>query len=380
MRTIIILCLTVFASQAALADRSADVAAFNEAWRAYQEATETDDTSKIIDTAQQVAVLGKSVLGEDDERYPILLTNYGVALVSASRREQARDVLKEALKLAEKHYGRDAIELVDILEPLGDSVAEIGAPHRQLKFYKRSLGIIETHYGRNSSEFGEASLRAATQSYDLSQSTAGIAHLRDAREVLGVVYGKDSNVVGIAEYLLAKFEFSKGHYQTATGIAVEALPKLEGDDRYLIDMRMHAHALLVQTYEERGMTDEATPHCIAIGRDSRLRPQQEYQPLFRVGPRYPAALLSSGIEGHVDLEFTIDTNGFVANPKVIDVVQSNRVRPLGRMTHDTSRPENSFEAAALEAVKGFRYAPMFRDGVAVPIDNVKTRISFRIDD
>ena len=72
------------------------------------------------------------------------------------------------------------------------------------------------------------------------------------------------------------------------------------------------------------MTEDATPHCVAIGRISKLRPNQDYQPVFRMAPRYPARLLMSGIEGHVDFEFTIDESGFVRDPQVITAAQTGR--------------------------------------------------------
>jgi hypothetical protein len=38
----------------------------------------------------------------------------------------------------------------------------------------------------------------------------------------------------------------------------------------------------------------------------------------------------------------------------------------------------SFSAAALASVNRFRYAPRFENGVAVPVENVKARISFKL--
>jgi len=370
----------VLADESASADRAERVTVLNESWAAYKAATETGDVSAIIETSDAAVAAGRAVFDSDDKRLPILLLNYGTALLAGAQQEPAQDVLKEALILSKQIHGDDAEELVKILEALGDSAADIGSASRQLKYYKRALSIIEKHFGRESVEFASASLRAATRTYDLSKTTVGIKYLRDAREVYGNVHGEESPEAGLADYLLAKFEFSKGRHKKAIEHALEALPKLEGDSPELLDLQMYSRALLVQAYEKRNMTEDATPHCLAIGRISKLRPDQDHQPLFRISPRYPAKLLMSGIEGYVDFEFTVDENGFVRDPNVINAAQKGRSPSRNRSIDVFDEADSSFEVAALEAIERFRYAPMFVDGVATPIENVKTRISFRIED
>ena len=103
------------------------------------------------------------MLDADDEQLPLLLINYGTALISGAQPESAREVLKEALSLSEQIHGKDAVELIDVLMQLGDSVADVGSASRQLRFYKRALKITEQHFGRESMEYATASLRAATK-------------------------------------------------------------------------------------------------------------------------------------------------------------------------------------------------------------------------
>ena len=119
----------------------------------------------------------------------------------------------------------------------------------------------------------------------------------------------------------------------------------------------------MQAYEYWGKSDLATEHCVAIGRVSKLRADQDYQPLFRMAPIYPRRMLSIRAEGSVDIAFIVDESGFTQNPEIIQSGQGSR----------------GFEKAAIEAVKRFRYAPRFENGEAVAVDNVKTRITFEID-
>jgi periplasmic protein TonB len=88
----------------------------------------------------------------------------------------------------------------------------------------------------------------------------------------------------------------------------------------------------------------------------------DYLPIVRVAPVYPARALSRGIEGYVDLSFTVTTTGTVRDPVII---------------YSTS---SLFERAALQAVLKFKYKPRVVDGVPVDVPNVKTRISFQIEE
>jgi protein TonB len=88
----------------------------------------------------------------------------------------------------------------------------------------------------------------------------------------------------------------------------------------------------------------------------------DYLPIVRVAPVYPARALSRGLEGFVDLEFTVTTAGTVRDPLVIQ---------------STSK---LFERAAIRAVLKFKYKPRVVDGVPVEVPGVKTRISFMLED
>lgn len=87
----------------------------------------------------------------------------------------------------------------------------------------------------------------------------------------------------------------------------------------------------------------------------------DYLPIVRVAPVYPARALSRGLEGYVDLSFTVTEAGTVADP-VVDFSTSSL-----------------FERAAVRAVLKFKYKPRVVDGVPVRVPGVKTRISFKIE-
>ncbi len=86
------------------------------------------------------------------------------------------------------------------------------------------------------------------------------------------------------------------------------------------------------------------------GSETRATPRVQYQPR----PVYPAALRDLGIEGSVDLEFVVDANGAVREPRVVG------------STHP------GFEEEAKKAVMAWRFIPGYKHGRAV---NTRTRIS-----
>jgi len=88
----------------------------------------------------------------------------------------------------------------------------------------------------------------------------------------------------------------------------------------------------------------------------------DYLPIVRVAPVYPARALSRGLEGYVDMSFTVTTTGTVRDPVVLFSTSS------------------LFERAAMRAVMKFKYKPRVVDGVPVDVPGVKTRITFKIEE
>jgi protein TonB len=88
----------------------------------------------------------------------------------------------------------------------------------------------------------------------------------------------------------------------------------------------------------------------------------DYLPIVRVAPVYPSRALSRGLEGFVDMSFTVTTTGTVSDPIVLQSTSS------------------LFERAATRAVLKFKYKPRVVDGVPVEVSGVKTRITFELED
>jgi protein TonB len=83
--------------------------------------------------------------------------------------------------------------------------------------------------------------------------------------------------------------------------------------------------------------------------------------IYAADPVYPAAALSSGVEGWVELMFTITETGAVSDIEVVD-----------------AQPRGIFESAATEAVGHWRYRPRLANGQPVPRRSYVT-LRFNVD-
>jgi protein TonB len=94
---------------------------------------------------------------------------------------------------------------------------------------------------------------------------------------------------------------------------------------------------------------QVTAKTTGHGSDSSKVVVSGVVPLVRVPPKYPARAASRHIEGWVKVEFTITTDGSVADAVVI-----------------SSEPESIFDDAALTAISKWEFKEKIVDGVAVP--------------
>jgi protein TonB len=86
-------------------------------------------------------------------------------------------------------------------------------------------------------------------------------------------------------------------------------------------------------------------------------------PLVRINPDYPQRALSRGLEGWVQVQFTISETGAVIDPIVVE-----------------SSPKGIFDDAAIKAVSRWRYNPKVEGAVAVQRVGVQTIIRFTLED
>lgn len=87
---------------------------------------------------------------------------------------------------------------------------------------------------------------------------------------------------------------------------------------------------------------------------------RQYQPLSKEAPDYPERALDKNIEGDCSVEYTVNTQGRVENPKVLDGCHPLFIRP------------------SLAAANTFRYQPRIVEGKAVAVPAVRNTFHYRI--
>jgi len=85
-------------------------------------------------------------------------------------------------------------------------------------------------------------------------------------------------------------------------------------------------------------------------------------PLVRVEPTYPIRAQERGIQGWVQVEFTISPRGTVVDPQVT-----------------AYEPSSIFNQSALRAIRRWKYNPKIVDGKPVSRPGVKVRLDFSLD-
>jgi len=101
---------------------------------------------------------------------------------------------------------------------------------------------------------------------------------------------------------------------------------------------------------------------VGSGAPPAVRMASDLVILVRVPPVYPRAALVRGVEGYVDVLFTVTETGTVANVSIL-----------------AAEPPGMFERETLEAVARWRFQPEIRSGrpVAIP---VRTRLRFELNE
>lgn len=114
-------------------------------------------------------------------------------------------------------------------------------------------------------------------------------------------------------------------------------------------------------YKDPGLTvrNNILPRSdeLTIGHNNSMLIKQVMVP-----PVYPRRLLARGIEGFVDVEFSVSAAGATRDIKIV-----------------RAEPEGAFEKAAITAVERWRYRPIKVNGEPVASEPIVERIRFSID-
>lgn len=357
---LLITCLSLLATFPATADEEKR-RAFSQAYEQYETLYKKAKYTKSLTHAEVAYRLGSELFEEGSEDVANLAFNYAHNLVKTRQPEKAKAVMLEALAGFEEIFGPDSIESVPALMDLGHIYARTKNRKAKKAHYSKGIGIATEVYGESSAEYGWFLVNAGKDMLVLAGEKEGYKKLLNGYEILKTTLGPGHVQTGYAAYHLGSYELSGENMNTAKRYFLEALDSFELPDQPSNAFELGTHANLVQVFEELGQRDNATRHCQAIGRMTPFESTQNYFPLLKRAPVYPNSALYSHVEGYTIVEYEVDKNGLVVNPRVVE-----------------NNGHQGFVKASLEAAKNFRYAPRFVDGKPVPVERVQNKFTFEI--
>ncbi|WP_394132059.1 TonB family protein [Shewanella maritima] len=330
----------------ALAVTPVQAESLTEAHASYQKAIAQNDTANALKFAEQSHEIGVAQLPADDISLANLKINWANLLAEQSKAQKTKALAlyQAALSIYRQHYAEDAIELIDVLIPIGN-VATEGKIIKEAMY--EAIDIAE--------QSGNELLHASTK----IDAFSAVAKTRfyskkvqqwvfSAFDTYQKLYPEDSLERVEAEYLVASIHYSRKQYNQAIKHYSNVIKQMQVLD-FTHPYELHSHSIMVQIFESKGDSEQATEHCLAIGKMTPWNENQEQTPLYRVHPEYPLNYAKRGKEGWVSFDLVVDENGFVKNLEVRD-----------------SEGGQKFVKESIKAIKQWRYAPKFENGKPVP--------------
>ncbi|MFT6752598.1 MAG: TonB family protein [Candidatus Azotimanducaceae bacterium] len=332
----------------------------NSAYSHYQNLAKEGKWKKSLSYAKNAFEIRKQIHGEESKHTAALAQNYGSNLYKLGKNKQAEKLLNIALSIKEKNQGKESPDLIPVLTSLGKAAANNKSSRSQEKYFRRMLSIAEDKFGKMSSQYASLQIKVGTSLYDTGHMSKAKKHFFSGYEKLRTELGDSSLETGIAAFHVGKYEMTNRDYKSAIKYLNQALISFDSGSATSRN-ELIAHAFLINAYENIGESEKATQHCLAIGRMEPMTDLQNYVPIFKKSPKYPRAALKSGSSGDVTVEFTVDENGFVVQPKMVSF-----------------NGHRAFIKSALKAAEAFRYAPAFVDDKVVATSGVQNRIIYEI--
>jgi len=344
---------------------------FNKAYKQYQTAVEAQDLDVGLVAAEKTLEIGTELFGPDDSTTALLTFNHAQIFFLKQTKlsrglgdfEKSEKLFKDTLAMYETIFGKDSLELIDPLMSLG--MLHIKYRHERgnsMRAYKRALILAKEHKDSPALLYADLSLEVGREYAQRSTS------LKNARRYLQSAYEQysaslppeDVRVIDSA-FWYGKYNYLNKRYDQAEKLFLDVVSAYEKAGRPSHKIALTTNAFLVKLYEEIGDRDKATAFCQAIGKAKPWSGEQEQIPVFILEPKWPLQALRSGKGGSVKLLLTIDKNGFVKDPELLE-----------------AKGHKALPKAAMETVLKWRFAPKYENGEPVEAKTTYT-MEFRFE-
>jgi TonB family protein len=367
-RTALICSLFIAIAGIAIADEADYREDLIDARRDYERYYNERNWPGAMDAAARLMDIASAAYEDGDARLAAAGITY--ARMQA-RMDDRRDALRTLERLAENTAnanGDKSVEMIPILVAQGDLVASRRRVQWQLDYYEDALDITKSEYGRDSVKYAELALDLGIKVLTLSMSGEGLIYIKRAHQIFDAEYGQEDFRTAQASFIWGVILRSSGSSHTARRHLSDAVAGFDLDSPHAHAYHIKARELLAGAFLDSGNEDEAMEELLEIARIRDVYGESFVtKPVF-IGrqSKYPMKLRRQEIEGVVRLQFTIDENGFVRQLEVLEVEVPE------------VEGSNEFVDAAIESVASHRYVPLFVDGEAVAVSDVKFTVNFKL--
>lgn len=351
---------------------ASDSDGFNSIYKAYTQAQKSGDKDQTLALAQKAVELGKIKFATDSESLTNLKYNLAYALTDAQQVELAEDIHQEIRKAYKQQFGEVSQPYFHASLELLALYAENGWPAKKVEMRTKRASKLVNQIISITKKLEIANRSQSARNYYLAAKTifnnpgikgnykSVVRYITTARDKVLKQFGENDLKTIETRYLVGRLNMRPGRYSDAVENLETIVSTVESQLDTSHPYEMASHAALIEAYEKLGKSDEATKHCVAIGRMTPWQDDVEPTPLYRVNPKYPASYARSGKEGYTTMSFDISASGFVNNVKVID--------SSGEL----------FTKEAIAALDKWRYAPKFKNGQAVAATGLEVQLNYRL--
>jgi TonB family protein len=331
----------------------------------YSSNIESQQSSDLLaKQAENLAELAKTIYGETHDNTINLTISAANHYRDAGNDTASLTLYDKSLGLYKKSDKDTSVDMGNLLiEILSTSSGLLGRDDRE-RLSTDLYRVLKDYFDEDSADTNHLlrSLFFFNQLVENAEYTRTMGGLRSLTKRL---LKASSMHLPAATQVLVRANFNYGRLAEGTNRkdeAIEYYTKVIGVTEKGLDFThpfaLGAHARLVGLYESAGDSQEATRHCIAIGKMTPWQDDINPTPLHRVDPSYPVNYARISKEGFAIIEFDISPQGFINNA---NIVETNG---------------DLFGKESLKAIEKWRYAPKFSDGIAVTAKGLRVKLDF----
>ncbi|MDG1707944.1 MAG: TonB family protein [Emcibacteraceae bacterium] len=361
-----LLIITTLLISPAFADQAADKAEFKRLYAEFNDLyANSEDIEPVIEVAEKLYVLTPKAYGDTSNHYAVVIFNLAKLYDEKGRSFEnefeikASKLYKEYFKIQDKRKVPKDKEYLNQYITYVNTLVNVEGYEIKTNDINKIITISEK---LNLTKFEHASsiYFAATMFFGTGRNAKSKKYFKNALEIYEQELDPDHIRIAEVLFWLGKYDLADKKYESAEEKFLKIIEIFDKNNLTGNEIALSSHAFLVNIYEELGLSQKSTQHCVAIG----LKRKKEFDvfeiPIYRKLPKYPFSAIHAVREAFVLVEFTVDTDGITRD---IEVVESS---------------SKSFEKTTIAAVSKYRFAPRVHDGELVNTKGVRNRIEYKI--